>query len=241
MAESPRSGRFLDRVENLTLDQVGEASEAAFGNAAALLEEAAILRAHDRCARAYYLTEVACEELGKLPILFAVAVSVRLGIPVDWERTERRLLSHDEKVKQVLLMDALHVPGGPDESVKAFEKDIENLRLYLGMKNSTLYSFFMDGAFLEPNREVPCDHYDTLAGLAAKRLRAFESLYIMPVRSAGSLEAFLGGQWGIGDVLEWLAGEEGRSAYVRYQETGDATALRGLFNDLFRRGDSSEG
>jgi AbiV family abortive infection protein len=64
----------------------------AFAKAVDLLEEADILRSNERCARAYFLTHIACEELGKLPILTTTAVAQKLGHDVDWRRIDPRRL-----------------------------------------------------------------------------------------------------------------------------------------------------
>jgi len=74
-------------------------------------------------------------------------------------------------------MDSLHVPGGFEEGMKAYDTDVAQLRVYTDIKDSCLYSFYMDSSFLQPNIEVPCDFYDTFRGLVQARIEAFEAMY----------------------------------------------------------------
>jgi AbiV family abortive infection protein len=233
MGDASLEGGFLEPIKDLTLGQIGEACEAAFENASGLLEEADILRGHGRCARAYFLAHIACEELGKLPILTALAVSVWMETEVDWATVDRALRSHGAKIKQVLFMDSLQGESGFREGTEAYEADLRRLRTYTDMKNASLYSFHVDGRFLRPNDGIPCEMFDSLRGLAEGRLRAFAA-YLQPMRLAGGLDAFFKGQWitRANDLMERLLGDEGRAAFREFEESGDETAIRSLFERL---------
>jgi hypothetical protein len=74
-------------------------------------------------ARAYFLAHIACEELGKLPILAHLAVALKLGNAVDWKRVDRQLRSHDEKIKRVLFMDSIVTGGTMHEGREGYEED----------------------------------------------------------------------------------------------------------------------
>lgn len=227
-------GGFLDAVNELTLAQIEEACEAAFDNASALLEEADVLRSHEMCARAYYLAHIACEELGKLPILTALAVSVWMEAGVDWSRIDGALRSHSSKIKQVLFMDSLQNKSSFREGADEYEMDVKRLRSYTDIKNASLYSFLSDGRFLRPSDVMACEIFDSLRHLADGRLRAFEGSYLKPMRRAGGLQAFLSGAWvaRANDLMERLLGDEGRAAYEEYERTGDESAIRTLFDHL---------
>jgi AbiV family abortive infection protein len=106
-SERPWERGFLEPATELTPQRIEQACEAAFANAADLLDEAEILRANARCSRAYFLAHIACEELGKLPILTTAAVAQHLGHDVDWRRIDRVLRDHASKIKQVLFMDSI--------------------------------------------------------------------------------------------------------------------------------------
>jgi AbiV family abortive infection protein len=125
---------FLESVDALDADQIEQACETAYANARDLLEEADLLRAKDRCARAYFLAHIACEELGKLPILTTVAVSQQLGHEVDWVRIDRVLRSHGGKIKQVLFMDSIVGQEGLERGKESYEADLKRMRGYTDMK-----------------------------------------------------------------------------------------------------------
>jgi AbiV family abortive infection protein len=224
---------FLEPITDLTLPQIESACEAAFENAAALLEEADLLRSHERCARAYYLAHIACEELGKLPILTALAVSVWTGAEVNWKKVDRALRSHESKIKQVLFMDSLQGNASWREGTEAYEQDLRRMRTYTDLKNASLYSVRVGGRFGEPNDQISSEIFDSLRGLAQERLRAFEA-YLAPMHRAGGLEAFFEGAWvtRANDILERFVGVEGRVAFEEYERSGDETAIRMLFDRI---------
>jgi AbiV family abortive infection protein len=199
----------------------------------ALLEEADTLRSHERCARAYYLAHIACEELGKLPILAALAVSVWMETEVDWKKIDGVLRSHASKIKQVLFMDSLQGQQGLREGAEAYEDDVRRLRAYTDMKNASLYSFHSDGRFLQPNDVMSCEVFDRLRRLAEGRREAFAG-YMQPMRGAGGMEAFLKGAWvaRANDFIERLLGDEGRAAFREYERSGDESATRSLYDRL---------
>ncbi len=232
---------FLDAVIDLTLDQIEEACEAAFENAGALLEEADLMRSQKRCARAYYLAHIACEELGKLPILTALAVSVWMKADIDWAKIDRALRSHGYKIKQVLFMDSLQGESGLRAGTEAYDADVKRLRMYTDMKNASLYSFYTDGRFLQPNDVITCEMFDKMRRLAEGRLGAFAG-YMQPMRHAGGMEAFFKGSWvtRANDLMERLLGDEGRNAFEEYERTGDETAIRTLFDQLLAPSGSLE-
>lgn len=234
MSESPSLRGFLEPIKDLTISQLGDACEAAFGNAVELFEESEFLYERGRCARAYYLAHIACEELGKLPILTSVATAIRLNMDIDWTRIDRALRSHEAKIKQVLFMDSLHVSGGLDEGVQAYEEDVARMRFYTDVKNSCLYSFHMGGRFAQPNLEVPREIYDSFRALVKGRIDAFESMYLKLPRDAGGLEPFLTGPSSsrAEELVQRLIGDEGLGALDEYNRSGDDSELRALFDEL---------
>jgi AbiV family abortive infection protein len=218
----------------LTFAQIDQASEAAFANAVALLEEADMLRREGRCARAYFLTHICCEELGKLPILAALAVRLRMKFAVDWKKVDHALRSHEDKIKQVLFMDSLHGEASLRDGATAYDEDVKMMRMHTDLKNSALYSFQFEGQFLQPDREISCDFFDTFRKLAEGRLRAFEGMYLRLPREAGGIEGFLTGREAarVEEVMPRLFGDEGRAAFEEYQRSGDEAGVRAFFDRL---------
>jgi AbiV family abortive infection protein len=222
---------FLAPVESLTIPQIEAGCEAAFRNAVDLLDEADLLRKSNRCARAFFLAHIACEELGKLPIFTHLAVALRLGHDVDWTRIDRALRSHTSKIKQVLFMDSIYGTEGLLAGREAYEADVKRLRSYTDMKNASLYAFNVEGSFGVPNENVPCDFFDHFRELARSRLNAFEAHYLRIVREAGGLEKFLSGPLfnRAEEFMQVATGEEGRAAFEEFSKSGDESVLAAFF------------
>jgi AbiV family abortive infection protein len=199
-----------------------------------LLAEADILREHGRCARAYFLAHVACEELGKLPILITAAVADHMGRGVNWRRIDHALRSHEVKIKQALFMDSLHGGGGMAQGKADYEADVRRMKAYLDFKNASLYSFQGIDRFGTPQEAIPCENFDALRKLAQSRRHAFDGMYVRPVIGAGGLQAFLARMETsrVEAMLDALTGDEGREALKQAQETGDDSKFRALFDRL---------
>jgi AbiV family abortive infection protein len=230
---------FLTPLSEPTDDQIEEACAAAHRNAAALLEEADLLRRHGHCARAYFRSHIACEELGKLPILIHAAVGRRMGQSVDWRRIDRLLRDHREKYKQVLFMDSLHGNETVRDGAEKYSADLERIRAYLDMKNATLYSFKVDDEFLAPGEAVPCKFYDSFASLARGRYGAFTSQYIELLANAGGLRAFLdAGVFPPMEAVVTLLSEPSiREGFDAYERDGDEAVFERLLERLVAAGE----
>jgi AbiV family abortive infection protein len=226
---------FLQPMAGLSVAQIGDACEAALGNAVDLLNEAEILRRDQRCARAYFLAHIACEELGKLPILLALATSQQHGFPVDWKKIDRVLRSHGSKIRQVLFMDSLFGEDGLAAGEKSYEADLKRLRTYTDMKNASLYSFYLDGTFHMPSAVMTCEFVDTFLALARSRLNAFEAMYMRPIRAAGGLDVMFDKHHKrVAEFLAWVTSEEGRDVLDRSRHV-DERVQQALLERLLGR------
>lgn len=227
---------FLQPVKDLTNAQIEEACEMAFANARDLLDEADVLREGEYCARAYFLAHIACEEVGKLPILIYAATAVRMGADVDWTRTDQLLRSHADKIKRALFMDSIVGEEGLMEGKEAYDEDLKRLRTYTDVKNASLYSFHTEGRFYRPHEAISCELADGLLELARKRLDAFEAMYLKPLREAGALDGFYSEERfdRTAKVVERLTGAEGEKAFEKFEQTGDDAALREFFERVVR-------
>jgi AbiV family abortive infection protein len=199
-----------------------------------LLEEADILRSNNRGARACFLAHIACEELGKLPILTTAAVSQKIGHDVNWTRIDSVLRSHSSKIKQVLFMDSIVGGEGLKKGIASYEADVQRMRTYTDMKNASLYSVVVEGGFSRPLEAMPCEFFDSFRPLAHGRLHAFRSMYLEPLRSAGGLVQFLNRMTAtrVEELMETLTGPDGRKAFEAYEEARDDSKIRALFDRL---------
>lgn len=240
--ERPWERGFLEPVGPLSPEQIEQACEAALANAGDLLEEADMLRANNRCARAYFLAHIACEELGKLPILTTAAVSQHIGHDVDWKRIDRVLRDHAEKIKKVLFMDSIVGGEGLATGTATYEADVARMRAYTDTKNASLYSFPFEGQFARPHDAFTCEFYDSFRPVAEGRRNAFEAMYLKPLRESGGLQAFLERMNAphFQEIIAAVTGEDGRQAFEVYQETGDESHIQALFDRLLGDAVSAE-
>jgi AbiV family abortive infection protein len=240
MTSDPLPAGFLEPIGKLTPTQVEQAAEMAVANARELLAEADLLRAKGSAARAFFLAHIACEEVGKLPILITAAVSDEMGIGVDWNRIDRVLRSHTAKIKQVLFMDSIVAGQDLATGTAEYDADLKRMRTYTDMKNASLYSSLVDGNFRRPNELISGEFFDTFRPLAHGRVDALEAMYLRPVRAGGGLPAMLARMKGRGidRVMDVLAGPETRAVFQRAKATGDESEARawltGLIDSLVR-------
>jgi AbiV family abortive infection protein len=234
VTEDHLAAGFLEPIDELTPSQVEQAAEMAVANAYELLDEADLLRAAERNARAYFLAEIACEEVGKVPILITAAVSQHLGFDVEWRRIDRLLRTHTSKIEQVLFMDSIMAGKGVIGGEAAYKADLGRMRTYTDMKNASLYSSLVEGQFRRPSELISGDFFDTFRPLAHGRVGALDGMYIRPIRAGGGLPAMLERMNGerMHGLLETLTGPEGRAAFVAARETGDQSQVRTLLERL---------
>ena len=153
---------------------------------------------------------------------------------MDWRRIDHVLRSHSSKIKQILFIDSVVGGQGVAEGQAAFEAELKRMRLYIDMKNASLYSFAVEDRFGRPLEAIPCEIYDSFRALAEGRCNTFESAYLAPMRRAGGVPALLEG---LDDprfkaMMAALTGEAGREAVEMYEATKDESKLRDLLERL---------
>jgi AbiV family abortive infection protein len=152
-------------------------------NALELLDDAKILRANSKLARAYAAAYMACEENGKLSILLGAATQVILGRPVDWKSTAKRFRSHDSKASQFMgLANAIPIlEKAVKESQKSVSIDEVLFKAFVGVnvgpmlfqrRNASLYCDFVDGVFKRPSDVITSEIVDRMIDAAEINIRA---------------------------------------------------------------------
>jgi len=221
-------------MEPLTLEQIETAIFEAMANARELLEEARLLRADERCARAYFLAHIACEEVAKLPTLTSAAVRLQLGDEPDWNRIDRTLRSHRAKIRAFLLMDSVHGTGDDAERAAAFEEDLERIPTYNSIKNVSLYTSQIgdEGDLIRPSAAITCEVADSLLALAESRVNAFEAMYVRIIEDAGGLAKLLVPERlaRIREQVEQVASDE--AILEEIEETGRSDLLRRRLDEI---------
>lgn len=135
----------------LTYQKLEEAYILIYENASELLEESKILLDHQKYARAYALSQIAYEEMAKLPIIFQEATKSIYKETHDWKKFYKRLRSHESKNKLNYVMeDVLSINGLRISS----EKIYDNLKFVNHVKNISLYSDIKNNRFTKPSNEI---------------------------------------------------------------------------------------
>jgi AbiV family abortive infection protein len=234
VSEDPLAAGFLEPIAGLTPSQVEHAAEVAVANAYELLDEADLLRANEGNARAFFLAHIACEEVGKLPILITASVSDHLGLDVDWRRIDRVLRTHTSKIAQVLFMDSIVGGESLAAGAAAYDADLRRMRAYTDLKNASLYTSLVEGEFRRPSELISGEFFDLFRPLAHGRVGALEGMYLRPIRSGGGLPAFLErmNSERMLAIMETLTGPEGRAAFEAAGESGDDSEARALLERL---------
>ncbi|MBZ9847418.1 AbiV family abortive infection protein [Mesorhizobium sp. CA14] len=170
-------------MKDLDLITVCQGIVAVKDNALELLDDAKILRANGKLARAYAAAYMACEENGKLSVLLGAATQIIIGRPVDWKSTAKRFRSHDSKASQFMgLANAIPLL---ESAVKQGQKSVSMsevlFKALVGVnvgpmlfqgRNASLYCDFVDGVFKRPSDVVTSEMVDRMIHAAEINIRA---------------------------------------------------------------------
>jgi AbiV family abortive infection protein len=150
----------------LVPDEVARGISEVIINAKELVREANMLIENECYARGYALAHMACEELGKLPILFGIIQRLKAGESVDWKESWKRIRSHESKIYQFQGVAELFLQMRRDSGLLEHELDdlLRQLEIALSRKhdfgthrNAALYTDIKDGEFVRPSSRVSYD------------------------------------------------------------------------------------
>lgn len=164
-------------MKHLPIGVIEEARIKVLENARELIEEAELLLANGRAARAYSLAHLACEELAKIPMFVDVISKTLRGCSVDWVRFNKRLHSHVEKFSMLPVMSFLVSQElGNDAATGRLREDLERIRDYSNIKNYGLYADLRDDKFLKPSEVISDDYAKLMVKIALGFLDFFEKM-----------------------------------------------------------------
>lgn len=177
-------------MEPLTISQIEEARVKILENAAELVEEATLLLANNRFARAYSLAHLACEEMAKIPMLVRAGADTIRGRTVDWKKLDRRFRSHKEKIAGSFHIDYLIDPRMEnDEDIKFLQESLARVGDFNKMKNESLYVTFVGNSFVKPSEVINADLAAIQLKVSLTRLRF---LRFVETQTRGKLEGIAG-------------------------------------------------
>lgn len=160
-------------MSKLDVDQLEHAYIMVYENASELLEEASILYDNERYARAYFLAQIAHEEIGKLPMILHEATRAANKEKHDWKKFYKRLRSHAAKNQVNVVFDNLLEEPNFNWDFKEIKNDVKRLNI---LKNASLYSDLDENKFVKPSAIVNKDS-------AHSRIKAVE-VYMQLMTSA---------------------------------------------------------
>ena len=161
----------------LSLDEIDKARLKVVENARELVQDAEILLSKRRFPRAYSLAHLAIEEMAKIPMLFRAGTEIMVGIEVDWKTLNRRLHSHEDKIKNIsifgLFIEEISDEFGLeiDNPIKYMEDDLRDLNR---QKNFGLYTSLVNEGFRKPSEIITAEMASTHLDLANQYLGFFE-------------------------------------------------------------------
>lgn len=170
----------------LTLDELEEMREAVLANARNLVEEAQMLLDAGRVARVFTLSQLASEELAKLPMLTRALVELASGATVDWKRLHKRLRDHVEKSNLAIDLDFFRGDITAEEFLALDARELNHL------KNASLYVGISAQGVERPEAVITKGLAEKSLRYAGKRLAYFEAAErLIGGRTSASIAGFL--------------------------------------------------
>jgi AbiV family abortive infection protein len=126
-------------------------------------------------SRAYLLAHFCFEELGKIPIIIGVVVSIEKGESVDWKQVNKRFSSHVEKIT---MQNGHFYAFGPgrdttgDENLQWLIGANKAIRESYEKKNLSTYVDARDGKISRPSQSITKEDAERLVAFAFECLRA---------------------------------------------------------------------
>jgi len=150
-------------------------------NSNELLEEANILLKNKRYARAYSLAHLACEELAKIIMITKIAYNISKGENTYWEKFNKRLKNHKEKIKYIFAIDFIfNLTINNKVEVQRYFDDLKFVKHYNDLKNYSIYVSNIGNAFNKPSEIFDNEFVKGYVKLANNRfnfIKKIETLY----------------------------------------------------------------
>jgi AbiV family abortive infection protein len=174
-------------MENLSIEDLCRGMLAVRANAFEFLEDARLLRRSGRISRAFALAYMACEEVGKLPIMLGVATKLALGVPVNWKQATKRFHSHSSKASQFfglarampMLLEAVASGQKTVNREEVMQKAALGVLIgpdLFGSRNASVYCDFVNGKFVAPAEQINEEMADTMLQYAETNVSAASSI-----------------------------------------------------------------
>ena len=145
-------------------------------NAKSLIEDAVLLKGHQRYQSAYTLFQLSIEELGKASILYFFATLSDEEKMTNLKKFKQEFLNHKVKTGRAINFDAIILSSINDRldrhkflySVLIEHENIENFN---NLKNYSLYTSIINDRFLLPSETISAE---LLEGIEARATMRYE-------------------------------------------------------------------
>ena len=171
-------------LENIAKDKIINGMKKSFNNAEELLNEAFLLKNNSNWARAYSLSQLAIEELAKIPLLFNLLIKRINGYEIDYKQMNRNFLNHSLKTKLSIeteinfykLYKIENDAKWMDNVIKKAEEFIDKIDELNKYKNESLYVTLKGNDFQSPNEIINEEKFNSIYATAVMRKMMFKSI-----------------------------------------------------------------
>jgi AbiV family abortive infection protein len=171
-------------LENIAKDNILNGMKKSFSNAEELLNEAFLLRNNKNWARAYSLSQLAIEELAKIPLLFDLLIKRINGYSIDYKEMNRNFLKHHLKTKLSIeteiafykLYKIQHNAEWMDKIIRNAEEYINKIEKLNDYKNESLYVTIKGNNFQSPKEFINEEQFNNIYSTAMMRKMMFKNI-----------------------------------------------------------------
>ena len=153
-------------------------------NAESLIEEAKLLSANNKVARAYTLAQLAIEEIGKSTFLTRAIFDYYMGTEINSKYFDKLgFRKHQEKTKHSLKPELIAIymfeksRGEKTDLRDGVLDDFNRIEEYNTYKNDSLYVGIVDDSFVSPSEIISPDFVSALISKAEIRLATARPLF----------------------------------------------------------------
>ncbi len=166
----------MSQLKKLTLTQIDEGRRKTLINADRLVKDAKILLENDSWARAFFLSQLSLEELGKYMMLMSVASNPYYE-KIDWKKFWKLYKTHKSNTSDIPLLKFLFTEM---ESLRGFKASLkryqeENEHVSESLRMVLLHSDFHKNRFHSPMETINIDLATSWVSAAERYLDSIKS------------------------------------------------------------------
>lgn len=158
-------------MKEIEIDTIEEGCRKCIKNTESLIEESKLLLKHNKWARAFFLSSIAMEELGKYILFKSAQVKIKYGNH-DWNDFWKRFKKHKSKKLLISLFEDVFT----NNEILGHKKILKNVNLEESLKMWALYTDFYEDSFSTPMEVIDEKTAKLIVKLAEVRFLKIKSL-----------------------------------------------------------------